>query len=165
MAFRIYTLPAPRSGTLGISPLPGRWGDALDDFATIRQWAPNIVLSMTLLAEMESHNMADMGGLLAQGGIAWAHFPIRDFGEPKGDTDWAALSARLHKVLDDNGRVLAHCFGGQGRSGMVLMRLMVERGMAPNAALTALRAVRPGAVETDAQRAWAVKGYAGNSHL
>lgn len=158
MAFEIYTLPAPRSGTLGISPLPGRWGSALDDFKTIHHWAPDIVVSMTELAEMERYNVADMGGILARHGIGWAHFPIRDFGAPQAGADWASLSQQLHAVLDRNGRILAHCFGGQGRSGMVLMRLMVERGMPGDAALSALRAVRPGAVETDAQREWASRG-------
>jgi len=40
------------------------------------------------------------------------------------------------------------------------LRLMVEHGEAPNAALQRLRMVRPCAVETDAQQAWAA-GTAG----
>ncbi|MBR9844091.1 MAG: protein phosphatase, partial [Rhodobacteraceae bacterium] len=48
-----------------------------------------------------------------------------------------------------------HCFGGCGRSGMAIMRLLVEMGEEPEAALARLRAVRPCAVETEAQRLWA----------
>ncbi|MEX0969706.1 MAG: protein phosphatase [Paracoccaceae bacterium] len=155
MTFAIAELAAPRGGTLGICPLPGRFGTALDDLAVLRAWQPDIVVSMTELAEMERHIVADLGGLLAQSGIGWAHFPIRDFGTPAFGAAWNDLSARLHKVLDGGGRVLAHCYGGQGRSGMVLLGLMVERGMAADAALAALRKVRPGAVETVAQQAWA----------
>ena len=43
------------------------------------------------------------------------------------------------------------------RSGMIALRLMVERGADPDEALKRLRAVRPGAVETDEQRLWAQK--------
>ncbi|MGR3723801.1 protein phosphatase [Abyssibius alkaniclasticus] len=155
MTFAIAELAAPKGGRLGICPLPGRFGAALDDMAVLRAWRPDIVVSMTELAEMERHNMADMGGLLAQHGVAWAHFPVRDFGTPAFGAAWDGLSARLHDVLDGGGRVLAHCYGGQGRSGMVLLRLMVERAMQADTALAALRNIRPGAVETDAQFLWA----------
>jgi protein-tyrosine phosphatase len=157
MVFRIETLTLENGARLGISPLPGRFGAGLADLATIAKWAPNIVMSMTESSEMERHNMGDLGGLLDQFGIEWQHFPIRDFGAPKGMDNWPALAKRLHKVLDQGGAVLAHCYGGHGRSGMVLLRLMVERGMNAGAALAQLRAIRPGAVETDAQFAWVAK--------
>ena len=154
MTFQIAELPAPGGGTLGICPLPGRWGDAVADFAMIRAWAPDIVVSMTETAEMERFNMADMGALLARDGVDWAHFPVRDFGVPENESIWAELASELHKVLDANGRVLVHCLGGLGRSGMVLLRLMVERGEQAEVALGQIREVRPGAVETDAQKDW-----------
>lgn len=154
MSFAIASIDCG-SGRLGISPLPGRGGAGLVDLASIARWQPNIVISMTESAEMQRHNMDDLGGLLEQFGIDWVHFPIRDFGAPEGMADWPALSRRLHKVLDQSGAILAHCYGGHGRSGMVLLRLMVERGEDAKAALNRLRAVRPGAVETDAQYEWA----------
>ncbi|MDH5531227.1 MAG: protein phosphatase, partial [Paracoccaceae bacterium] len=44
---------------------------------------------------------------------------------------------------------------GCGRSGMAVLRLMVEAGEPVDVALIRLRKVRPCAVETDAQLAWA----------
>ena len=158
MTFRIATLALQGGGRLGICPLPGRDGAGLPDLAQIIRWVPDIVVSMTEPAEMERHNMGDLAGLLATVGIAHAPFPIRDFGTPETETDWPQLSKRLHRILDRGGSVLAHCYGGQGRSGMVLLRLMVERGISPDAALARLRAIRPGAVETDAQFTWASQG-------
>lgn len=158
MAFAIFTLDLPGGARLGICPLPGRWGAVPEDLATIRAWRPDIVVSMTEPAEMQRHDMGDLAGLLARDGIGHAMFPIRDFGTPDGPAHWPELAARLHGCLDAGGSVLAHCYGGQGRSGMVLMRLLVERGQAPGAALAAIRAVRPGAVETPAQEAWARGG-------
>jgi len=157
MAFRIETVTLDNGARLGICALPGRGGNGLADLGTIARWAPDIVVSMTEIAEMERHNMADLGALLARFQIAWAHFPVRDFGRPQG-SGWPDLSRRLHEVLGQKGAVLAHCYGGQGRSGTVLLRLMVERGIAADRALTQLRAVRPGAVETDAQYLWAANG-------
>jgi len=158
MGFGIATLTPEGGARIGICRLPGRDGRALEDLATIRAWTPGIVVSLTEPAEMARHNMGDMAGLLAREGIAHAAFPIRDFGVPEGLAGWPGLSARLHGVLEAGGGVLLHCYGGQGRSGMLALRLMVERGQNPDAALAALRAVRPGAVETDAQAAWARAG-------
>ena len=157
MPFEIADLPAPNGGTLGICPLPGRDGAALKDFAAITAWRPDIVVSMTETAEMERHDVADMGKILARDGIAWVQFAIPDFGTPQPGAPWPALASRLHLVLNGGGRVLAQCYGGKGRSGMVLFRLMVERGMDAGLALCTLRAARPGAVETEAQRIWAAE--------
>ncbi len=155
MSFSINTLNLANGARLGIAPLPGRDGSGLADLAVIAKWAPDVVVSMTEISEMERHNMADLGGLLAQLGIDWQHFPIRDFGAPEGMGGWPLLSARLHRVLDQGGAVLAHCYGGHGRSGMVLLRLMIERGEDADTALQRLRTQRPGAVETKAQLHWA----------
>jgi protein-tyrosine phosphatase len=97
----------------------------------------------------------DLPGRLAATGIGWRHFPIVDYGAPDADDPrWPPLAAELHTALDAGGRVLLHCHGGKGRSGMVALRLLVERGAAPAEALAAIRAARPGAVETAAQEAW-----------
>jgi len=158
VAFSIKTVKLDNHARLGICPLPGRFGEALADIALVAEWNPEIVVSMTTQYEMERHNVGDLGALLDRMDIAWGPFPVRDFGAPEPMADWPTLSRRLHRVLDRGGGVLLHCYGGQGRSGMVLLRLMVERGWEPQTALATLRAVRPGAVETDQQFRWAASG-------
>jgi protein-tyrosine phosphatase len=87
----------------------------------------------------------------------WHHFPILDYSTPLPNQaqDWQQLSAQLHGLLDQGQRILIHCFAGIGRSGMITMRLLVERGMSPADALALVRHVRPGAVERPAQYEWA----------
>ena len=117
---------------------------------------------MTERAEMDRYGGGDLVALLASASIEWRHLPIRDYGEPQGTSrdDWPKLAARLHEVLDEGGTVLLHCRGGQGRSGMIALRLLVERGEDTSSALARLRSGRPRAVETDAQLAWASAGSA-----
>jgi len=158
MAFRIETLTLPAGARLGISPLPGRNGPGLSDVAKIARWGADVVVSMTEMAEMERHDIGDLGAMLGQFEIAWRHFPVRDFGTPAMTARWDKISRDLHQVLDGGGSVLAHCYGGHGRSGMVVVRLLCERGISPDAALRDLRAIRPGAVETEAQFDWASLG-------
>lgn len=144
-------------GRIGICRLPGRSGDIDGDVAAIRAWAPAVVVSMTEAAEMVRFGAAGLPALLARDGIGWRHFPIIDFGAPEGEVFpiWSALTAELHAALDAGGGVLLHCRAGLGRSGMVALRLLVERGEDAGAALDRIRAARPGAVETGAQAEWA----------
>ncbi len=157
--FRIDDIPVGDLARIGLCRLPGRSGDLAADLDEIARWAPAIVVSMTETDEMNEKGAAGLLSTLARAGIAHAHFPIRDFGTPEPvDLRWPALAERLHAVLDANGRVLLHCLGGKGRSGMVALRLLIERGCAPGEALKMVRDARPGAVETEAQALWGKSG-------
>ncbi|SEW30900.1 Dual specificity phosphatase, catalytic domain [Aliiroseovarius sediminilitoris] len=147
------------SGHLGICPLPGRWGRYSDDLATIQKWRPSLVLSMTTADEMAAHGASSLKADLATGSIAWHHLPIRDFDAPDAETvaRWTEVSSLAQHALSQGGKVLAHCKGGCGRSGMMLLRLMVEMGEDPDKALARLRHARPCAVETEAQMLWATQ--------
>lgn len=50
--------------------------------------------------------------------------------------------------------IVVHCKGGLGRAGTIAARLMIELGIAPDTAVTRVRQVRPGAIETSAQLAY-----------
>lgn len=157
--FVIYALPVAE-GIAALSPLPGRGGDYKADLAHLRDWQPAIVISMTTLAEMVACGAGDLGHDLQNSGTRWMHLPIEDFGAPSPEIEeaWHTASKAALAALQGGGRVLIHCNGGCGRSGMAMLRLMAETGEAPSAALARLRAIRPCAVETDAQMRWAFEG-------
>lgn len=152
--FTIATIAAG-PGRIGIARLPGRSGDIAGDIAAIRHWGAQLVLSMTESAEMAAGGACELAQQLAACDIVHRHFPICDFGAPEHkDGRWPALSRDLHARLDTGEAVLLHCMGGKGRSGMVALRLLTERGMDPDAALQLIRRVRQGAVETPEQELW-----------
>ena len=157
--FLIYTLTLKDGGRIGISRLPGRSGQLAGDVAKIATWNAACVVSLTQEDEMNRKGGSGLAEMLGQARIPWQSFAITDYGAPqKLDQRWPALAASLHDMLDHGHGVLLHCAGGQGRSGMVAMRLMVERGLSADEALAAIRAVRPGAVETMQQREWGAAG-------
>jgi protein-tyrosine phosphatase len=156
--FRIASVGLPGGGAIGLCRMPGRNGRLADDLAAMIAWRPAVVVSLTEASELAAHGADEMPGLLAAEGVAHRRFPIVDFGAPAaGDAAWDALATELHGALDAGRRPLVHCMGGCGRSGMIALRLMVERGEAAEAALARLRAARPCAVETDAQMDWATR--------
>ncbi len=144
-------------GRLGIAPIPGRRGDYFADFARLVQWGPRLVLTMVTGAELGHVGAETLGDDLAAMGIGWRHLPVDDLGAPQDRSAelWPNVSTECHGILERGGNVLAHCYGGCGRSGMAIMRLMVEAGEDADLALERLREVRPCAVETEGQRAWA----------
>lgn len=154
--FHIVSLPVG-GGLLALCPIPGRSGDYAGDLARLIAWAPGLVLTMTTLQELAETGANDLENDLARAGIVWRHLAVADFGSPGEETArlWPEASQSALAVLGRGGRVLAHCFGGCGRSGMALLRVMIEAGEAPETAFMRLRSVRPCAVETEGQRAWA----------
>ena len=144
-------------GEIAITPMPGRTRHYHADWLRLMEWRPDLVLTMTTQAELDRKGSGTLGTDLVNEGISWLHLPVPDFGVPD-DLDWPKIRDQALGVLGLGGRVLVHCFGGCGRSGMMMLRLMIAAGEAPDASLARLRAVRPCAVETDDQTACARRG-------
>lgn len=155
--FEIATIALRPRGRIGISRLPGLKGNFNRDLQTIFQWHPSTVVSMTELHEMREAKADGLGEALKLHNVSWLHLPLRDYGGLAGVNakSWDENSAQLHSELNIGEGILVHCSGGHGRSGMIALRLLVERGVDPYVALKLLRAAKPGAVETEDQLSWA----------
>lgn len=159
MALTIASLPAG-GGDLALCPMPGRGGAYGADLRDLLAWGPALVLTLATAEELAAKGAAELPADLAAHGIRWRHLPVADFGLPDAAAAaaWPEVAAEARAALAGGGRVLVHCLGGCGRSGMAVLRLLVEAGEAPHPALARLRAVRPCAVETEAQFLWAAEG-------
>ncbi|MBM3523152.1 MAG: hypothetical protein FJX57_09355 [Alphaproteobacteria bacterium] len=93
---------------------------------------------------------------MASSGVAWRRFPIADMGVPDAAfaAAWGEQGADVTETLRSGGRIAMHCVGGLGRTGTIAARLLVEFGLDPEAAIDAVRAARPGTIETPAQLAF-----------
>lgn len=172
---RIDSLPVS-NGHLGLTFCPGKQGDstfgaawARDlnlDLDAIRDWGAAAVV--TLIEDHEFDMLAVRGlpaGVTARG-MEWHHLPIRDLDVPDeaGEALWRALSPRLHRQLERGKKIVLHCRGGLGRAGTVAALILTERGLQAPAAIAAVRAARPGAVETDLQERW-LRDVAGGAEV
>ena len=85
--------------------------------------------------------------------MSWMNLPIVDFSTPDEffESQWSKTLTILQKTLDTDGRVLIHCRGGLGRTGLFVSRLLIEYGWSPDKAILEVRAARPGAIETQEQ--------------
>jgi protein-tyrosine phosphatase len=114
------------------------------------------VLSLVEDAEAERAGAADLADRFARQGVACLRAPIVDYGSPgpEFEVDWPTHRARALAVLEDGGKVLVHCRGGQGRSGTIAAALLVTGGLAPADAIAEVRRARPAAIETAGQEVW-----------
>ena len=96
---------------------------------------------------------------MAESSMRWLHVPIADLQVPGAATlaAWQAQRGALREALQRGDKVLVHCAFGLGRTGMLVARLLVDSGLAPDDAIRRVRAARPGTVETAAQAAFVAR--------
>ena len=150
-------------GKIGITFCPGKkqtsafsgiWNRDLDlDLKVIQQWGAAAVVTLIEPYELHALQVTDLGDEVRSRHMAWHHLPIRDVSVPgpQFEQAWQEAGPNLRQLLQSGFNVLVHCKGGLGRAGTIAARLMVELGAAPHQAIGQVRAVRPGAIETEAQ--------------
>lgn len=71
------------------------------------------------------------------GGVTYARRPIPDHGTPEA-AHMVEILATLDAALDAGRRVYLHCRAGIGRTGTVVACHLIDRGLAPEQALSTL---------------------------
>lgn len=157
--------PPGLAGAIGMLPLPGlviakrgeRYVDGpLQDEVLDALAARRTTLLVILLddGECDPDEIDDLAGAAEARSVALFSAPIADFSAPDQRLDWPALIERLAGELRQGHRIAFCCLAGYGRSGMMAARLLIAAGATPQAAITAVRTARPGAIESEEQVAY-----------
>lgn len=156
----------PGLGRVGITFCPGKcqphaatgaWArDLATDIAAIADWGAASVVTLVEDHELVALDVSLLGETVRAEHMEWHHLAIRDVSVPTSafEVAWQKAGPALRDPLRAGFDVLVHCKGGLGRAGMIATRLLVDSGWQPQEALAAVRAARPGAVETAAQEAY-----------
>jgi len=131
--------------------LPGRTAEqAVSHYARL---GAGTLLTLLRPEELHALGLEHLEVLCASNGLEWRHAPISDHQapDPGFESWWSRHAPGLHQQLDEGKAVAIHCWGGKGRTGTIAARILIERGLAPEAAIAAIRQCRPGAIETTAQ--------------
>ncbi len=150
-------------GVVGITFCPGKcdiqahngpWTRDLPlDLGTLRAWGANALVTLLEDHEFDLLHVRELGGMAESAGLEWHHLPIPDMAAPGWHFErrWVYSGVRLRRLLRRGGRVVVHCRAGLGRAGTIAARLLVELGMPPSEAISQVRKVRPGAIQTAEQ--------------
>ncbi len=160
------------AGQLGLTFCPGKQGDSVygepwardldTDLQVLRDWGAGLVVTAMESHEFELLRVPRLPERVGAYGMAWAQLPIRDVDIPAAPFDavWPQVRADVLARLRAGQRVVLHCRGGLGRTGLVAALLLIETGVPAQEAIVRVRSARPGAIETHAQEAY-VRTYRG----
>ena len=145
------------SGFVGLCPMPGKFSSFDEYFLQLVKELPQVVVTCATQSEMIACSATRLPEKLYNSEIKWFHIEVDDFQvqDEFSEEKWNSLLPILKETIFDGGGVILNCVGGCGRSGMFLMRLLLEMGWSRDVALKRLRKVRPCAIETDQQLFWA----------
>jgi protein-tyrosine phosphatase/nicotinamidase-related amidase len=154
-ALRVDWLAEPAG--LGLTLCPGRTdrGRDLDaDLSALKSMGVTDLVCLLNAGELDRAGVPDLIARAAAAGLAVLQRPIPDQGVPT-PAEARALVEHIDARLAAGGRVVVHCMGGLGRSGLVAGCVVRARGLTGVDAIAAVRAVRgPRAIETPVQAAF-----------
>ena len=134
---------------------PGASGALAADLDALEAQGATAVMTLLGDAELSRIGMRTLGREIEARGLTWVQAPVEDFQAPEAafEDAYAAAAPALHARLAAGETVAVHCRAGLGRTGTVAARLLVEHGATADAAVAAVRAARPGTLETQGQLA------------
>ena len=153
-------------GNIGLTLCPGKkdvrrnWNRDLGaDLRAIRTWGATTVVTLIEDREFRLLGIESLADDVCALGMSWVHLPIIDVSIPDSrfEDAWVMNGPKLHVRLDYGEKILIHCRGGLGRTGLVAGRILVERGYASQDAIQRIRSVRPHAIETLEQEHYVMK--------
>jgi protein-tyrosine phosphatase/nicotinamidase-related amidase len=131
-------------GHIGLTILPGRkdWDrDLATDLATIKEEDVNRVLCLVPQEELQHYGVDQLLSEYKEAGLLAYHLAIVDQ-KACSIEDMTTALRWVDDGLNAGDRVLVHCVGGLGRSGMAAAAYLRTRGAAVEEAIEAVRAAR-----------------------
>lgn len=155
-------------GAIGVTFAPGKyqplamtgaWSRDLDqDLEAIERWGAKHLISLLEPWEFAELRIEGLAATAEVRGIRWHGLPITDGAAPDHRflQKWPALSPILLRDLQLGMKIIVHCKGGLGRAGTVAAMLLLESGTVQSSrdAISMVRRVRPGAIETVEQESF-----------
>lgn len=157
LSLRVYWVHSVQPN-LAIMPCPEGGAQLESEIEALQLSGVDVLVSL-LVPEEEPRLQVETEAILCQQkGLRFISFPIPDFDIPTSFQDVDQLVVQLQAELLAGRKVVIHCRGGIGRSGMVAACLLIKQGISVSDSLTALRTARRCAVPaTRAQANWIEK--------
>ncbi|MEQ5869829.1 protein phosphatase [Sagittula sp. NFXS13] len=158
----MHALPVS-GGIVVFSSLPGTGGDYHGDLDHLASWRPALVICIATPAELVAAGSHGLSQDVQDKGSRWVHLDVSNDDDPATTlrTTWPQVSAQARRALLGGGRVMLHAPDGSGLCSMVLLRLMIEAGDAPDEAQDRLRSFFPQTIADSRQLDWALQADRG----
>jgi atypical dual specificity phosphatase len=137
-------MPKPYGFSWIEKPLLAAMGrpESLEELTWLRKQGAEVLLSLT-----EDPPRRDW---VNDAGMMLVHVPVIDMEAPTQEQLDHAVST-ITRANDQGIGVAVHCGAGLGRTGVVLACYFITKGLTARDAITRVRRMRPGSIETDEQ--------------
>ncbi|EKF61482.1 phosphatase [Agrobacterium albertimagni AOL15] len=149
-------LDFPDAGGIAMMQCPGRAGNLVEEVAALKATGVDLVLS--LIQDTEYPDLAAFAAAMDLHRLEWVRMPLVPGGVPGNVDEWPDIRARLIVRIAKGGVVAIHCWGGLGRTGVVAADLLMAFGFTADEAISHVREVRPGTIESQEQELWIKRG-------
>lgn len=142
----LTVLPLPNGGAFVFSPCPGTKGlDLIGSIKQIQAESIDAVISMLPDHELDYLNVSELGKLVEEAGMQWFQLPIEDDCAPEAPFHDAFTPHKntLLSLVNSNKKILIHCRGGTGRTGLLAAILLLESGLEWPEVKSLIQSVRP----------------------
>lgn len=133
-----YIIP----GKLAGMAMPGSMAPLKGDLQEIKKQGIDAVVTLTEFPLPEES--------LKGFELNYLHLPIADFNAPTIEQVENFIDY-VNECNSKNQAVVVHCAAGIGRTGTMLASYLVSLGLPAEEAISSLRSLRPGSIETDEQ--------------
>ncbi|MCH2341322.1 cyclin-dependent kinase inhibitor 3 family protein [Pseudomonas sp. NPDC047963] len=144
-------------GKLIFTPCPGTKGASLTDaLAALKQAGAAGVITLKPQTELDANDAGQISKQCEALGLAWYHLPVADEQLPLEDfgRQWKQARQPILTQLKAGDSLAIHCKGGSGRTGLIAARILIEAGIAREAAVDQVQALRPKAIQHPAHVNW-----------
>jgi protein-tyrosine phosphatase len=147
-----FVIDHPGPGRLAIMAHPASSARLAPDLANLRAGGVDTLVSALTSDECDKLAITQEPALAYQAGLSFVAFPILDRAVPE-ITALRDLANRLAVEVSVGRFVVAHCWGGVGRSSVIAGATLIRLGMSANDAMERISAARGlAAPETGPQR-------------
>ncbi|GEM_PF-393970 len=119
---------------------PGAWDSLEYDLDELRREGVTALVTLTEDA-LDAH-------VVRLAGLEYLHVPIEDFQAPSLAQIREFVDFARERIERPQGAVAVHCFAGRGRTGCMLACYLVADGLEAEDAISTVRRLRPGSLET-----------------
>ena len=145
---------------IGLTILPGRkdWSrDLEEDIKEIKKNKITKIINLVTIDELSHYGVKELNDVYTKAGFEVLHLPILDQMTPSLDEINECVS-KISTWLVQNEKIMIHCVGGLGRSGLVAACYLKSIGIESNQSIKIIREYRsPRAIETKIQEEFVIE--------
>lgn len=142
-----WTLPIGDNGAaLLMMPCPGTQDVTLDDtLSQLKQQGVSAILSVLSDDEMKTLNVEGLSDLCIKNDIQWFNLKVANGHVPSSEdmSVWQLYKDQIVEIINQGGKVAAHCKGGTGRTGLGVAMVLLELGWTPAKAIADVQSLKP----------------------